>query len=179
MFSGSSSDVAERCAGAHVKLARVQSDFHILAFTQFSYGWTKIARGRYTSEPPTNSGFSGHAKNNPLLPFDIFRQCRQCRQCRWTARQVQDAEERALAALEDKPGEKRVAELRKNVLAKEKTMRALREALVKLKQVDGAKRFYPPPLPPFSSPPSASIVHLFVGCFDFFLCCVLLRRRHA
>ena len=49
--------------------------------------------------------------------------------------QVQDAEERSLAALEDRSGAKRLAELRKALLAKEKKMRGLREALVKLKQV--------------------------------------------
>lgn len=49
--------------------------------------------------------------------------------------QVQDAEERALKALEDKSGAKRLAELRKALLSKEHKMRALREALVKLKQV--------------------------------------------
>eukprot|EP00904_Undaria_pinnatifida_P003934 jgi/Undpi1/13541/HiC_scaffold_8.g03200.m1 len=50
------------------------------------------------------------------------------------AAQVQDAEERSLAALEDRSGAKRLAELRKALLAKEKKMRGLREALVKLKQ---------------------------------------------
>ncbi|CAN0457526.1 unnamed protein product, partial [Ectocarpus sp. 12 AP-2014] len=50
------------------------------------------------------------------------------------AAQVQDAEERALKALEDKSGAKRLAELRKALLSKEHKMRALREALVKLKQ---------------------------------------------
>lgn len=37
--------------------------------------------------------------------------------------------------MEDKSGAKRLAELRKALLAKEKKMRGLREALVKLKQV--------------------------------------------
>eukprot|EP00903_Cladosiphon_okamuranus_P020140 g18493.t1 len=50
------------------------------------------------------------------------------------AAQVQDAEERSLAALQDKAGNKRLAELRKALLSKEHKMRALREALVKLKQ---------------------------------------------
>lgn len=49
--------------------------------------------------------------------------------------QAQDAEERLLAALEDKAGAKRLGELRKVLLSKEQKMRALREALVKLKQV--------------------------------------------
>ena len=40
-----------------------------------------------------------------------------------------------MAALQDKAGNKRLAELRKALLAKEHKMRALREALVKLKQV--------------------------------------------
>ena len=48
---------------------------------------------------------------------------------------MQDAEERSLAALQDKAGNKRLAELRKALLSKEHKMRALREALVKLKQV--------------------------------------------
>lgn len=50
-------------------------------------------------------------------------------------KQLQDAEERCLAAMQDKSGAKRLAELRKALLAKEKKMRGLREALVKLKQV--------------------------------------------
>lgn len=50
-------------------------------------------------------------------------------------RQVQDAEGRALAALEDKAGAKRLEELRKALLSKDKKMRELREALVKLKKV--------------------------------------------
>ena len=49
--------------------------------------------------------------------------------------QLQDAEERCLAAMQDKSGAKRLAELRKALLGKEKKMRGLREALVKLKQV--------------------------------------------
>lgn len=48
---------------------------------------------------------------------------------------MQDAEERLLAALQDKAGAKRLGELRKVLLSKEQKMRALREALVKLKQV--------------------------------------------
>lgn len=82
---------------------------------------------------------SGDSENTPLLtPAPRF----QLVQIRahgpfipaWR-RQVQDAEERSLKALEDKSGAKRLAELRKALLAKEQKMRTLREALVKLKQV--------------------------------------------
>lgn len=52
---------------------------------------------------------------------------------------MQDAEERTLAALEDKSGAKRLAEMRKALLGKEKKMRTLREALIKLKQVSCGK----------------------------------------
>ncbi|CAM9189161.1 unnamed protein product [Chrysoparadoxa australica] len=50
------------------------------------------------------------------------------------ATQLEDAEERALEALEDTSGKEKIKELRKALLAKEGTVRGLRTALVKLKE---------------------------------------------
>jgi hypothetical protein len=50
------------------------------------------------------------------------------------AAQLQDAEERALAVLEDTSGAAALAELRATLRAKEGKLRALRGALVRLKQ---------------------------------------------